>query len=93
MLFNNGYHTIHHHKAGLHWNKVPEAHKEIQDNINPILMERSFWWYIVRVYIISIFIPKLRTNSMRLERMREEEKIRSIEKMAGSNPHSEVIAT
>jgi beta-carotene hydroxylase len=76
MLFNNGYHTIHHHKAGLHWDKVPEAHKEIEDNINPILMERSFWWYILRSYIISIFIPKFRTNSMRLERIRKEEMIR-----------------
>ena len=93
MLFNNGYHTIHHHKAGLHWYKVPEAHKEIQDNINPILMERSFWWYIVRVYIISIFIPKLRTNSMRLERIREEEKIRKNKKMAVIDPQSEMIVT
>jgi len=73
MLFNNGYHTIHHHKAGLHWNKVPEAHKEIEKNIDPILLERSFWWYIIRSYILSIFIPKFRTNSMRLERMRKEE--------------------
>ena len=93
MLFNNGYHTIHHHKAGLHWYKVPEAHNEIQDNINPILMERSFWWYIVRVYIISIFIPKLRTNSMRLERIREEEKIRKNKKMAVIDPQSEMIVT
>ena len=93
MLFNNGYHTIHHHKAGLHWSKVPEAHAEIEHNINPILLERSFWWYIVRVYILSIFIPKFRTNSMRLERMREEEKIRKNEKMAVSDPHSEMIAT
>ena len=73
MLFNNGYHTVHHHKAGLHWSKVPEAHKEIEQNINPILLERSFWWYIVRSYILSIFIPKFRTNSMRLERLRNEE--------------------
>ena len=93
MLFNNGYHTIHHHKAGLHWSKVPEAHKEIEHNIDPILLERSFWWYIVRVYILSIFIPKFRTNSMRLERMREEEKIRNNEKMMASDPHSEMIAT
>jgi len=93
MLFNNGYHTIHHHKAGLHWSKVPEAHAEIEHNINPILLERSFWWYIVRVYILSIFIPKFRTNSMRLERMREEEKVRNNEKMAVSDPHSEMIAT
>jgi fatty acid desaturase len=93
MLFNNGYHTIHHHKAGLHWSKVPEAHAEIEHNINPILLERSFWWYIVRVYILSIFIPKFRTNSIRLERMREEEKVRNNEKMAVSDPHSEMIAT
>jgi fatty acid desaturase len=73
MLFNNGYHTIHHHKAGLHWSKVPEAHAEIEHNINPILLERSFWWYILRSYILSIFIPKFRTNSMRLERKRKEE--------------------
>jgi len=72
LLFNNGYHTIHHHKAGLHWSKVPEAHKEIEKNINPILLERSFWWYIFRSYILSIFIPKFRTNSMRLERLRKE---------------------
>ncbi len=93
MLFNNGYHTIHHHKAGLHWSKVPEAHAEIEHNIDPILLERSFWWYIVRVYILSIFIPKFRTNSMRLERMREEEKVRNNEKMMASDPHSEMIAT
>jgi fatty acid desaturase len=73
LLFNNGYHTIHHHKAGLHWNKVPEAHKEIEKNIDPILLERSFWWYIFRSYILSLFVPKFRTTSMRLERIRKEE--------------------
>jgi fatty acid desaturase len=93
MLFNNGYHTIHHHKAGLHWSKVPEAHAEIDHNINPILLERSFWWYIVRSYILSIFIPKFRTNSMRLERMREEEKIRNDKKMMASDSQSEMIVT
>jgi beta-carotene hydroxylase len=75
LLFNNGYHTIHHHKAGLHWSKVPAAHKEIENNIDPILLERSFWWYILRSYFLSIFIPKFRTNSMRLERIWREEKI------------------
>lgn len=93
LLFNNGYHTIHHHKAGLHWNKVPEAHKEIEKNINPILLERSFWWYIFRSYILSIFIPKFRTNSMRLERIREEEEVRQNEKLKVSSPQSEMLAT
>ena len=93
LLFNNGYHTIHHHKAGLHWNKVPEAHREIEKNIDPILLERSFWWYIFRSYILSIFIPKFRTNSMRLERMRKEEEVRKNEKLKVDNPQSEMLAT
>jgi fatty acid desaturase len=76
LLFNNGYHTIHHHKAGLHWSNVPEAHKEIEHNIDDILLERSFWWFIVKSYFLSIFIPKFRTNSMRLERLRGEEAAR-----------------
>lgn len=92
MLFNNGYHTIHHHKAGLHWNKVPEAHAEIEQNINPILLERSFWWYIVRCYILSVFIPKFRTNSMRLERMREEEIANSNENINEDNRIESLIA-
>jgi len=93
LLFNNGYHTIHHHKAGLHWNKVPEAHKEIENNIDPILLERSFWWYIVRSYILSIIIPKFRTNSMRLERIRKEKDVRKNEKLMAGNPQSEMLTT
>ncbi len=73
LLFNNGYHTIHHHKAGLHWSKAPAAHKEIEKNIDPDLLEKSFWWYIFRSYILSVFIPKFRTISMRLERKKKEE--------------------
>ena len=93
LLFNNGYHTIHHHKAGLHWYKVPEAHKEIENNINPILLERSFWWYIIRSYFLSVFIPKFRTNSMRLERIWKEENDRknAKENLEGSQP--KILAT
>ena len=93
LLFNNGYHTIHHHKAGLHWYKVPEAHKEIEQNINPILLERSFWWYILRSYFLSVFIPKFRTNSMRLERIWKEENDRknAKENLEGSQP--KILAT
>jgi len=74
LLFNNGYHTIHHHKAGLHWSKVSEAHKEIEHNIDPVLLERSFWWFIIKSYFLSVFMPKFRTDSMRLERLREEDR-------------------
>jgi beta-carotene hydroxylase len=73
LLFNNGYHTVHHHTAGLHWSKVPEAHKKVEHNIDPVLLERSFWWYIIRSYFLSVFIPGFKTISMRLERKKREE--------------------
>lgn len=69
LLFNNGYHTVHHDRAGTHWSKSPEAHKAVADKIDPALIERSFWWYIFRVYFLGAFIPRFRTKSMRLERM------------------------
>ena len=73
MLFNNGFHTIHHEKAGLHWSKTPEAFKAIEPMIDPALNERSFWGYMIRVYIIAPFAPKLRTNSKRIARLQKQE--------------------
>lgn len=72
LLFNNGYHTVHHDKAGTHWSKTPELHKKIEDTIDPSLNERSFWWYIFRNYFLGAFIPKFRTKSMRLARMQRQ---------------------
>ncbi len=69
LLFNNGFHTVHHDRAGTHWSKTPEAHAAVAQNIDPALIERSFWWYILRVYFLAPFVPKFRTHSMRLERM------------------------
>ena len=72
LLFNNGYHTVHHDKAGSHWSKAPELHAEVADKIDPELIERSFWWYIIRVYFLAPFIPKFRTKSMRLARIERQ---------------------
>jgi beta-carotene hydroxylase len=74
MLFNNGYHTIHHDKAGLHWSVTPEEHKKIAHLIDESLLERSFWWYITRNYILGFFNKNFKTKSMRLERIENEKK-------------------
>ena len=93
LLFNNGYHTIHHHKAGLHWNKAAQAHNEIKQNIDPILLERSFWWYIARSYFLSIIIPKFRTNSMRLERIKKAEQVRGYVNVSEDNSQPQMQAS
>jgi beta-carotene hydroxylase len=68
MMFNNGLHTVHHEKPGLHWSLVPAAHREIVDKIDPVLNERSLFWFLIRSYILSPLIPAFRTDSMRLRR-------------------------
>ncbi|MCB0278143.1 MAG: fatty acid desaturase [Calditrichaeota bacterium] len=73
MLFNNGYHTIHHDKAGLHWSVTPAAHKEIEHLIDDSLNERSMTWFMLKNYIFGIFMPSLKTQSMRLERLTQEQ--------------------
>ena len=69
FLFNNGLHTVHHESPGLHWSKAPEEHAKIADKIDPRLNEQSFWWFLIRVYLLGIFSEKARGPSMRLERM------------------------
>ena len=73
FLFNNGLHTIHHMHPGLHWSKTPEAHKEIAHNIREDLKENSILWFVFRVYILGVFIPTFRTNSLRLARKAQAE--------------------
>ena len=69
FLLNNGYHTIHHERANLHWSEAPEAHKKIAHLINPELIENSFWGYLIRTYILSAFSDKYKSQSMRQERL------------------------
>ena len=69
MLFNNGYHTVHHERAGLHWSKTPEVHAKIESKISPELKVASFWGFLFKSYIAGIFVPRYRTSSMRLRRM------------------------
>ena len=69
LLFNNGYHTVHHERAGMHWSKAPDMHAKVEANISPKLKEPSFWGFIFKAYFLSILMPKYRTTSMRMERM------------------------
>src|ERR1039457_5350057 len=51
VLFNNGYHTVHHEKAGMHWSKAREAHAKIASKISPDLQQSGFWSFLAKSYV------------------------------------------
>ena len=73
LMFNNGYHTVHHIKPGLHWSLTPTEHRRIAHNIEPALNEPSFLLYMVRTYVLAPFVPSLRYTSMRLARQESQQ--------------------
>lgn len=74
LLFNNGYHTVHHHKPGVHWSKTPELHREIEKNIHPELLQKSWWKYMTWTFLVRPFVPGARAPAM--------EELQSAEKLA-----------
>lgn len=64
LLFNNGFHTVHHMNPRKHWSVTPQAHAEIQHKIDPSLNEPSFTWFFGRTYLLSWFVPRYRSVPM-----------------------------
>ncbi len=64
LLFNNGLHTVHHANAAAHWSTAYVEHEKIADKIRPELNWRSFWWWVIRGYLISAFVPRLETKQL-----------------------------
>lgn len=78
FLFNNGFHTVHHMNANLHWSLTEEAHNKIAHKIDPVLNEKYFFGYIFKAYFIAPFNKRFRTKSMRLARKAKEAELEQI---------------
>lgn len=52
LTFNNGFHGVHHHKPGLHWSLLPEAHARLfAGRVDPRLEQRSLAIYLFRAFV------------------------------------------
>ncbi len=57
LLFNNGFHTVHHHHPGVHWSQLPALHAQHAHKIHPALLQRSWWGYMTWTFFIRPFVP------------------------------------
>ena len=64
LFFNNGYHTAHHKRPGLHWSVLRDAHEKIVGEIDPVLNEPSLWWFLVRQYALAPLFPRFGTRQI-----------------------------
>ena len=55
LLFNNGYHTVHHLKPGVHWSELPRLHAEHAHRIHPLLLQDSWLRYVGYTYFLRPF--------------------------------------
>jgi fatty acid desaturase len=53
MLFNNGYHTVHHLKPGVHWSETPKLHAENRANMHPDVLVPNMPWFIFDMFFLS----------------------------------------
>jgi beta-carotene hydroxylase len=52
FMLNNGYHTIHHDRAGMHFERLATLHEqEVVPRIDPRLCQKSMAWYLARTYL------------------------------------------
>ena len=45
VFLNNGYHTVHHIRPGLHWSLLPAEHERVKGFIHPSLIHRNILRY------------------------------------------------
>lgn len=52
LLFNNGYHTVHHYKPGVHWSKTPALHREHAAKIDAAMQVKSWWSWMFKTFLM-----------------------------------------
>lgn len=64
LLFGNGYHTIHHEQANLHWADAAAAHARVRPLIDDRLCHASMFGFFFRQYLLAPLWPRLGTRQL-----------------------------
>ena len=55
LLFDNGFHTVHHLRPGTHWSDLPALHAEHAAKITPALNQPNAASWLLQTYVVSPF--------------------------------------
>ena len=69
LLFNSGYHTVHHEKPDVHWSLLPALHEQYAHRIDPSLLQRSWPRYFGYTYFVRPFRSGVRPGVAAQERL------------------------
>jgi beta-carotene hydroxylase len=64
LVFDAGYHTVHHEHPSLHWSQYARLHRERTPTRHPSLEQRSIGWFCLENYVLGPLWPKLRTRPL-----------------------------
>lgn len=64
LVFNQGYHTVHHRRPGAHWSRWPQMHAKVRDLIPLELQSDNLIAWLIRQYLIALFAPRFGTQQV-----------------------------
>jgi len=64
LMFNNGYHTVHHDRPNVHWSQYAQLHSA-RAGIAPSLIVHSIPTFCLQSYVLGPFSPRFRTRPLR----------------------------
>jgi fatty acid desaturase len=64
LVFDAGYHTVHHEHPGTHWSKYAALHRARAAAIDPSLDEHSIVGFCIKNYVLGPFMPRLCTRDL-----------------------------
>lgn len=53
LVFDNGFHTVHHERPGLHWSQLRREHAKIAHHLEPHCVSPSIFHYAFETYLLG----------------------------------------